>query len=187
MCSPTQDPVNDHRSGGSPTSRSGGTTSSSRWLLTPTERSAALFGRMIGDYEHLPVGSFERELEYPADPVLRVRGHWRSTQIIANWCSEALYRPCGRRGAAQRGRARRPAETWLLDLLNDVANFGFVQLGPSRWYMGGECLPHRHGTRPASGTIQTPTGCSSPGSPPNSTRRDPTELSTSAGRSPTRG
>jgi len=31
-------------------------------------------------------------------------------------------------------------EQWLLDLLNGY-DFGFAQLGGSRWYMGGECFP----------------------------------------------
>jgi len=97
---------------------------------------------MIGDYEHLPVGSFERELEYPADPVLEYASLALDPDHRGTGVSEALYRAVWSQAVRHNaGGLVAIAETWLLDLLNDVYNFGFVQLGPSRWYMGGECLP----------------------------------------------
>lgn len=97
---------------------------------------------MVGTYDSLPVGKFDRDLAYPADPVveyasLALPPHQRKVGI-----AEALYRSVWMHAIrANASGLVAIAETWLFGILNDTYNFGFIQLGPSRWYMGGECLP----------------------------------------------
>jgi hypothetical protein len=97
---------------------------------------------IVGPYDDLPVGKFERSVLYPADPVsefasLAVARRWRRHAGVA----EALYRDAWS-GAVRHGATGLVAigEDWLVDLLNLGYDFGFVILGSSRWYMGGNCF-----------------------------------------------
>ena len=96
---------------------------------------------MLGDYDQLPVGAFERTGTYPPDPVLEyaslsVRPGCRKTGVT-EWLYRAVWQQATLRGAASMVAI---GETWLMDLLNEAYEFGFEQLGPTRWYMGGDCF-----------------------------------------------
>lgn len=97
---------------------------------------------LIGRYEDLPVGSFPAEAPRPPDPLLEYASLAVPVGSRGTGVTEALYRAVwleamrrGARGVVAIG------EQWLLDVLNGVFSLGFSQLGPSRWYMGGECFP----------------------------------------------
>ena len=98
---------------------------------------------MFGPYGDLPVGKFERKITYPVDPVaeiasLAVPRQWRRHAGVA----EALYREAWSGAVRQRATGLVAiGENWLLDLLNLGYDFGFVILGETHWYMGGDCFP----------------------------------------------
>lgn len=111
-------------------------------VLTSDDDLIATVRTTAGDYDDLPVGKFERWDTYPADPVVEYASLVVPRDARGAGGAEALYRSVvheavaiGAQGLVAIG------EQWLLDLLNDVYDFGFRQLGPSRWYMGGECFP----------------------------------------------
>ena len=97
---------------------------------------------IVGPYDLLPVGKFGRDRPWPDDPVLEYASLAVSTRERGAGVAEALYRAVwqqslrlGVEGIVAIG------ESWLLDILNGVYDFGFQQLGPSHWYMGGDCFP----------------------------------------------
>ena len=97
---------------------------------------------LVGPYHDLPVGSFPAVAGGLADPVLEyaslaVPEHARGTGV-----SEALYRAVWLEAMRQGvGGVAAIGESWLMQILNDYYDLGFEQLGPSRWYMGGDCFP----------------------------------------------
>lgn len=97
---------------------------------------------MVGAYAQLPVGAFERTVPVPADPVLEYASLAVSADQRRTGVAEALYRAVWQQ-ALREGVEGIVAigEGWLVEILNGVYNFGFRQLGPSRWYMGGDCFP----------------------------------------------
>ena len=111
-------------------------------VVTATDQLIATVRTTAGNYDELPVGKFERWDAYPLDPVVEYASLVVAEEARGAGGAEALYRSVvheavaiGAQGLVAIG------EQWLLDLLNDVYDFGFRQLGPSRWYMGGECFP----------------------------------------------
>lgn len=95
-----------------------------------------------GRYNELPVGKFERWDAYPPDPVVEYASLAVPRTARGAGGAEALYRSVVHEAVAiGAGGLVAIGEQWLLDLLNGVYDFGFRQLGPSRWYMGGECFP----------------------------------------------
>jgi hypothetical protein len=111
-------------------------------VVGPDGRLIAAVRTTMGSYAGLPVGKFERWDEYPPDPVIEyaslvvpkgARGLGGAEELYRSVVHQALRTEAG--GLVAIG------EQWLFDLLNDVYDFGFRQLGPSRWYMGGECFP----------------------------------------------
>jgi hypothetical protein len=96
----------------------------------------------LGDYVDLPVGKFERWDDELPNPVLEYASLVVPTGARGLGGAEALYRSVFQE-AIRSGAGGLVAigEQWLLDLLNEVYDFSFCQLGPSRWYMGGECFP----------------------------------------------
>ena len=97
---------------------------------------------LFGEYDHLPVGKFERTHELPADPVLEYASLADPPGHRAQGVAEELYRAVFQ-DAVRLGAAGLVAlgERWILDFLNGTYGLGFRQLGPSRWYMGGDCFP----------------------------------------------
>ncbi len=95
----------------------------------------------LGNYQELQIGSFEKDRPFP-DPVLEyaslaVPDAARRTGV-ASWLYREVWQyavRCNAAGVVGVG------ERWLMELLNTSYPFGFEQLGPSRWYMGGECFP----------------------------------------------
>ncbi len=111
-------------------------------VVTSEDQLIATVRTTAGSYDELPVGKFERWESYPANPVVEYASLVVPRDARGAGGAEALYRSVvheavaiGAHGLVAIG------EQWLLDLLNDVYDFGFRQLGPSRWYMGGECFP----------------------------------------------
>jgi hypothetical protein len=111
-------------------------------VVSPADELMAAVRTTIGSYDSLPVGSFRRDDEYPAGEVLEfaslvaprsARGAGGVEALFQSVLQDTILR--GLDGLVAIG------EQWLLDLLNDVYDFRFRQLGPSRWYMGGECFP----------------------------------------------
>ncbi len=97
---------------------------------------------MIGDYDTLPVGSFERIAEYPPDPVLEYASLALAPDQRRMGVAEALYRAVWLKAVRHNtGGIVAISEDWLIELLNANYGFGFMQLGAPRWYMGGECFP----------------------------------------------
>lgn len=97
---------------------------------------------MVGEYGELPVGKFVRDFPYPPDPVLEYASLALPPQQRKAGIAEALYRSVWMQAIRHDASGLVAiAETWLFKILNDTYNFGFVPLGPARWYMGGECLP----------------------------------------------
>lgn len=97
---------------------------------------------MVGEYASLPVGKFVRDVAYPSDPVVEYASLALPPDQRKAGIAEALYRSVWMQAIRHNATGLVAiAETWLFGILNDMYNFGFVQLGPSRWYMGGECLP----------------------------------------------
>jgi GNAT superfamily N-acetyltransferase len=97
---------------------------------------------LVGAYQDLPAGRFDRDRAWPDDPVLEYASLAVDPTVRSTGVAEALYRQvwqdavrAGARGMVCIG------EDWLFKILNDTYGFGFEPLGPSRWYMGGECMP----------------------------------------------
>lgn len=118
-------------------------SSSFHVAFAPDGSIAGVIRSITGDYSELPVGTFERSVAYPLDPVtefasLAVTTQWRGQMGVA----ETLYRDTWS-VAVRRGAKGMVAigENWLVELLNIGFDFGFVKLGETRTYMGGECFP----------------------------------------------
>lgn len=111
-------------------------------VVTSTDDLIAAVRTTAGSYADLPVGKFERWDHYPPDPVVEYASLVVPKSARGVGGAEALYRSVVHEAVAVgAGGLVAIGEQWLLDLLNDVYDFGFRQLGPSRWYMGGECFP----------------------------------------------
>jgi ribosomal protein S18 acetylase RimI-like enzyme len=97
---------------------------------------------LIGAYMDLPIGHFQTTESLPSDPVCEYASLAIDPDARSTGVAEALYRSVWRH-AVDRGASGLVAivEEWLLDLLRSHYGFGFRQLGPSEWYMGGECIP----------------------------------------------
>lgn len=111
-------------------------------VLDHTDRIRGVVRLLVGEYDHLPIGSFRRDRVYPPDPVLE----YASLAVPANernlGVAEALYRGVWQE-ALRRGTSGMVAigADWLLGILNETYDLGFVQLGPGRYYMGSHCIP----------------------------------------------
>lgn len=110
-------------------------------VVDPQGRLTAALRTTVDVYERLPVGKFERLNGYP-DGVLTEC----ASLMVPAWArgqagTEALYRSVVM-SAVRRGDGGMVAigEDWLLEFLNGAYDFGFSRLGPSHWYMGGECF-----------------------------------------------
>jgi hypothetical protein len=98
---------------------------------------------IIGDYPDLPVGHFDTDVPHPTGPVCEYAS--LAIEPGARGCSgvaEALYRSVWQFAVrAEASGLVAITEQWLLDLLRDHYGIPFRQLGPSEWYMGGDCIP----------------------------------------------
>ncbi len=110
--------------------------------VSPDGRIHGTVRLMVGAYDDLPVASFPRDRPYPTDPVLEYASLAVTADSRQNGVAESLYRAVWQQ-ALRRGVDGIVAitEQWLMSLLNDTFDFGFQKLGPTRWYMGGECFP----------------------------------------------
>ncbi len=111
-------------------------------VVTDADELIATVRTTAGCYDDLPVGKFERWDSYPPDIVVEYASLVVPRSARGAGGAEALYRSVVHEAVAiGAGGLVAIGEQWLLDLLNGVYDFGFRQLGPSRWYMGGECFP----------------------------------------------
>jgi hypothetical protein len=122
--------------------------SSFKVVLSGTGEVRGAVRTLIGNYDRLPVGKFERSSPYPGDPVLEYASLAVPITERGAGVAEALYRAVWQ-DALRSGVEGLVAigEDWLLRILNGVYGFGFEQLGPSEWYMGGDCFPMGTGMR----------------------------------------
>lgn len=110
-------------------------------VVDPQGRLTAAMRTTVDVYERLPVGKFERLNGYPQGVVTEC-----ASLVVPVWArgqagTEALYRSVFM-AAIRRGDGGFVAigEDWLLEFLNGAYDFAFARLGPSKWYMGGECF-----------------------------------------------
>jgi hypothetical protein len=97
---------------------------------------------MFGRFDDLQVGQFGRFRPWPPDPVLEygsvaVRRHARKTGTAA-WLYRFVAHEAFRLGA---NGLVAVTEQWTMDLINSSFPMGMEKIGPSKWYMGGECFP----------------------------------------------
>lgn len=111
-------------------------------VADPDGQVVATVRTTAGRFDELPVGKFARWMDYPAGNVVEYASLVVSPRARGAGNAEALYRSVVHEAVAGgHGGIVAIGETWLLDLLNTAYDSGFRQLGPSRWYMGGECFP----------------------------------------------
>ncbi len=97
---------------------------------------------ILGGYEDLPIGQFERTDQTHEDPLcelssLAIRPGARSTGVL-----EHLFRA----GWLEAARSKATAlvsviDGWLLEVFNDSYGMPFVPIGAGRHYMGGDVVP----------------------------------------------
>lgn len=111
-------------------------------VLNPKREIRGVVRVLIGDYDDLPIGSFPRDRPFPPDPVLEYASLAVPETERNRGVAEALYRGVWQE-ALRRGTAGMVGigADWLLGILNETYDLGFVQLGPGRFYMGSECIP----------------------------------------------
>lgn len=110
-------------------------------VLSPDGHVQGAVRMVVGDFGDLPAASFERYESFPPDPLLEYASLSVSPECrksgVAEWLFRAVWQQMLRHGAAGMVAI---GEQWLLETLNEVHGLGFQQLGPSRWYMGGDCF-----------------------------------------------
>jgi GNAT superfamily N-acetyltransferase len=112
------------------------------WVVLNAENDIRGVVRVIhGNYENLPVSVFERDTTFPEDPLLEMASLAVLPDERSTGVAQELYRGAfmdavrsGMRGVVGIG------ELWTLKLFTDLG-LPFRQLGPSRWFMGGNCIP----------------------------------------------
>jgi N-acetylglutamate synthase-like GNAT family acetyltransferase len=97
---------------------------------------------LVGELNELPIGRFRMSESLPKDPVCEYASLAIAPDARSSGVSEALYRSVWQYAVGQETSGLVAiVERWLLTLLQHHYGFGFRQLGPSAWYMGGECMP----------------------------------------------
>lgn len=97
---------------------------------------------LVGRYEDLPIGTFERYREYPPDPLLEYASLAVPVGERNRGVAEALYRGVWQEAIRLNTSGMVAiAADWLLRILNGAYDLGFESLGPKRFYMGSECVP----------------------------------------------
>lgn len=112
------------------------------WIVKNAEGDIRGVVRVIhGTYEDLPVSVFERDTTFPEDPLLEMASLAVLPDERSTGVAQELYRGAfmdavrsGMSGVVGIG------ELWTLKLFTDLG-LPFRQLGPSRWFMGGNCIP----------------------------------------------
>lgn len=111
-------------------------------VLDSEGRPQGVARELFGNYDDLPIGTFPRYEEYPPDPVMEYASITVSKDVRRGGVAECLYRT-GWQDAVRFGASGLVAigADWAFAILNGTFDLGFRQLGPGRYYMGGDCLP----------------------------------------------
>ena len=110
-------------------------------VVSDTDEVTAVVRTIVGRYEDLPVGKFARDEQRPPDPVLEYASLAIPASNRRQGQAEELYRAVFVEGVRHGvGGLVAIAEDWLLRLLQQGFDLPFTRLGPSKWYMGGDCF-----------------------------------------------
>lgn len=112
------------------------------WIVETDKEDIMGVVRVIrGNFVDLPAAVFDRWEPFPADPVLEMASLAVLPDARSTGVAEELYRG----GFMDAVRSNMTGVVgigadWTLRLFTDLG-MPFRQIGPSRWYMGGECIP----------------------------------------------
>lgn len=108
-------------------------------VVTTGERVLGIVRTLVGAFSDLPIATFEAEWE--SDAVLEYASLAVAADARKLGITEALFRSVWHQAWQAGCGVVAITEEWLFKVLRDHYAFNFRQLGPSKWYLGGECLP----------------------------------------------